>query len=44
MFYFISRAQSQQLAAIFKMMKEQEEKFGETTIDEIKDQMKLYCG
>ncbi|XP_042889259.1 matrix-remodeling-associated protein 7-like [Penaeus japonicus] len=37
-------AQSQQLAAIFKMMKEQEEKFGETTIDEIKDQMKLYCG
>lgn len=36
--------QSQQLAAIFKMMKEQEEKFGETTMDEIKDQMKLYCG
>ncbi|KAK4307542.1 hypothetical protein Pmani_020689 [Petrolisthes manimaculis] len=37
-------AQSQQLAAIFKMMQEQEEKFGETTIDDIRDQMKLYCG
>lgn len=37
-------AQSQQLAAIFKLMQEQEEKFGETTMDEIKDQMKLYCG
>ncbi|KAG0713493.1 Matrix-remodeling-associated protein 7 [Chionoecetes opilio] len=36
--------QSEQLAAIFSMMKEQEEKFGETTMDEIKDQMKLYCG
>lgn len=38
------KAQSEQLAAIFKMMQDQEEKFGETTIDEIKDQMKLYCG
>ncbi|XP_068251188.1 matrix-remodeling-associated protein 7-like isoform X2 [Palaemon carinicauda] len=37
-------AQSQQLAAIFKMMQEQEEKFGKTSIDDIKDQMKLYCG
>lgn len=35
--------QSQQLAAIFKMMQDQEDKFGQTTIDEIKDQMKLYC-
>lgn len=37
-------AQSQQLAVIFKMMQEQEEKFGKTSIDDIKDQMKLYCG
>nr|XP_045594719.1 matrix-remodeling-associated protein 7-like isoform X1 [Procambarus clarkii] len=37
-------AQSEQLAAIFKMMQDQEDKFGQTTIDEIKDQMKLYCG
>lgn len=42
--FFSLRAQSEQLAAIFKMMQDQEEKFGETSIDEIKDQMKLYCG
>ncbi|KAG7157706.1 matrix-remodeling-associated protein 7-like isoform X2 [Homarus americanus] len=37
-------AQTEQLAAIFKMMQDQEDKFGQTTIDDIKDQMKLYCG
>ncbi|KAK7080659.1 hypothetical protein SK128_012962 [Halocaridina rubra] len=37
-------AQSQQLEAIFRMMQEQEDKFGKTSIGDIQDQMKLYSG
>lgn len=35
--------QNEQLEAIFKLMQNQKEKFGETSIDEIKEQMKFYC-
>ncbi|KAL7637874.1 UNVERIFIED_CONTAM: hypothetical protein RMT77_011486 [Armadillidium vulgare] len=35
--------QNEQLEAILKLMQNQKEKFGDTSIDEIKDQMKFYC-
>ena len=35
--------QRQQLADIFKVMESQQEKFGFESVDDIKDQMKLYA-
>lgn len=40
---FLNRVQNEQLEAILKLMQNQKEKFGDTSIDEIKDQMKFYC-
>jgi len=36
------KVQQQQLEAIFKLMQEQSEKFGLTSMDDVQDQMSLY--
>ena len=38
------RTRNKQVEEIFHMMQDQEEKFGKTSMEDLRSQMKFYCG
>lgn len=41
-FYFFSRVETEQMEAIYKLMQKHSAQFGDTTMDDMKNQMQLY--